>query len=290
MFRTFGLTVVRRDGAPASRLRCALRSAIAWSPTLAVILGVTVAFLEMPPGPAPTLEAAVVRHEGSPALGPEEARVTLDVYIDYQDAATVNLWGHLEPLLDDFPEDLRIVFKQVPLSGDLPAKAALEAHAQGRFREMHSGLVDLCDGMEREAVLELGRGLGLDMPRFETHLEDRLHDPVIDRDTREFVDSRCDLPVVLVNGHRHNRALDRSRLSRRITEELRWLDGGAPPPELNAATRFLQRYDGAIQQSGGTLQTVAPAVLLVLGLGLFWLIRKGRGIQDILAGTYVVPR
>lgn len=287
MLRAFGLTVVGRDGAPASRLRCAVRSVIAWSPGLAVLLGITLAFLATKPAPLPWV--GDVWHEGSPALGLEEARVTLDAYIDYQDTASADLWGHLEPLLDEFPEDLRIVFKQVPLSGDLPARAALEAHAQGRFGEMHSGLVSLGDGMGRKAVLELGRGLGLDMIRFETHLGDKLHDPVIERDTQEFVDSGClNLPLVLVNGRRHVRSLDRSRLSQRVTEEIRWLEGGPPPHEFGAVYRFSRRYGGAIRRS--RLELLGTGALLLLGLGGAWLVWKGRGVQDLLAGTHIVPR
>jgi cyclophilin family peptidyl-prolyl cis-trans isomerase/protein-disulfide isomerase len=83
--------------------------------------------------------------------GPSSAAVTLIEYGDFQDAVTAQLEPILEQLKKDLPQDLRVVFRNLPLIGTpqapfhdkaaLAAQAAQAAGAQGKFWEMHDLLL-----------------------------------------------------------------------------------------------------------------------------------------------------
>ena len=79
--------------------------------------------------------------------GAPTAAVTLVEYGDFQDPVTARLEPVLAQLRKDFPEDLRVVFRHLPLMGTpeapfhdkaaISAQAAQAAGAQGKFWEMH---------------------------------------------------------------------------------------------------------------------------------------------------------
>ena len=79
--------------------------------------------------------------------GTATAAVTLVEYGDFQDPVTARLEPVLAQLRKDFPEDLRVVFRHLPLMGTpeapfhdkaaISGQAAQASGAQGKFWEMH---------------------------------------------------------------------------------------------------------------------------------------------------------
>ena len=79
--------------------------------------------------------------------GPDDAAVTIIEYADFQDPPSALLTGVLHELLDKYPDELRIVFRDFPLFGIVGhEKAGYAAHAthaaalQGKYWEMHDAL------------------------------------------------------------------------------------------------------------------------------------------------------
>jgi cyclophilin family peptidyl-prolyl cis-trans isomerase/protein-disulfide isomerase len=77
-------------------------------------------------------------------VGPSKAAVTLVVYGDFQSPFCADLEVILARLRREYPDDLRIVFRQYPLpqhdKARLAAQAAEAAGEQGKFWEMHDKL------------------------------------------------------------------------------------------------------------------------------------------------------
>jgi len=107
----------------------------------------------------------------SPVKGAGEARVTIVEFSDFQCPYCGRVGPTLERLLAEYPEDVRIVYKHLPLSMHaqaLPAaKASMAAGRQGKFWEMHDLLFQNQSALGEAKFVELARGLGLDEARFE---------------------------------------------------------------------------------------------------------------------------
>jgi protein-disulfide isomerase len=95
-----------------------------------------------------------------PSWGPQEALVSIVVFEDFQCPYTKGIQPHLRALRHRFPDDLRIVFKALPLpfhqAADDLALAAFCAHEQGHFLPFHDALFErqeaaLGDSLERLA-------------------------------------------------------------------------------------------------------------------------------------------
>jgi cyclophilin family peptidyl-prolyl cis-trans isomerase/protein-disulfide isomerase len=116
--------------------------------------------------------------------GPEDARVTIVEYADFQCPYCSIASSNLQTLLETYPEDVRIVYRHFPLASIhdkaiLAAQAAEAAGLQGeeRFWEMHDLLYEtqaVWSGFTVEEfstwVIEQAAELGLDRDQFEADL------------------------------------------------------------------------------------------------------------------------
>lgn len=116
-------------------------------------------------------------------FGDEDAPITIVEYSDFQCPACAQYEPVLKRLTEDYPEDVRVVYRHFPLrsihSNAEPAARASEAAAlQGEFEAYHDELFDAQDewsdlrGGERdEFFVEIARGLELDVEQFESDYE-----------------------------------------------------------------------------------------------------------------------
>lgn len=91
------------------------------------------------PTPDPTAEAILPAASSSDWIeGKDTALVTLIEYGDFQDASSAALFTVLQQLMDNYPDDVRLVFRHFPLDekydkDSLAAQAAEAAGKQGKF-------------------------------------------------------------------------------------------------------------------------------------------------------------
>ena len=108
-------------------------------------------------------------------------------------------------MLDKYPEKIKLVFKNFPLTSHRFAKqaaaAALAAHAQGRFWEFHRKLFENHRSLSDAKILEIAKALGLDMQRFNKDIRDPAVQKLIFRDLSDVrqVGVRA-TPTVFING------------------------------------------------------------------------------------------
>jgi len=99
--------------------------------------------------------------------------VTIIEYSDFQCPFCAEAAKNIEGVLERFPDDVQVVFKQFPLEGHPQAEIsadALAAQAQGRFWEMHDRLYSDYPHITPERILVWAQEIGLDMVRFQADL------------------------------------------------------------------------------------------------------------------------
>jgi protein-disulfide isomerase len=151
--------------------------------------------------------------------GPEGALVTLLEYGDYQCPYCGQAEIVIRELLDSFGDDLRYVWRHLPLSdvhpqAQMAAEAAEAAHEQGAFWGMHDLLLDHQDELEATELTNYAKQLELDVDRFWDSLRDRRHAERVAEDvgTADASDV-AGTPSFFINGRRHQGAYDVATLT-----------------------------------------------------------------------------
>jgi protein-disulfide isomerase len=154
--------------------------------------------------------------------GPNDAPVTLVEYGDYQCPYCGRAERVVRELLDTFGDDLRYVWRHLPLSDVHPnaqnaAEAAEAAAAQGAFWEMHDKLIHHQDQLGAPDPEDFAAELGLDVERFRNEMRRRVHAPRVAEDVASADESGvAGTPGFFVNGRRHRGAYDVETLSRLV--------------------------------------------------------------------------
>ena len=151
--------------------------------------------------------------------GPNDAPVTLVEYGDYECPYCGKAEPVIRELLDDFGDDLRYVWRHLPLNDVHPnaqnaAEAAEAAAAQGAFWEMHDKLIHHQDQLGAPDPERFAEELGLDVERFRDEMRRRVYAPRVAEDVASADESGVSgTPGFFINGRRHRGAYDVGTLS-----------------------------------------------------------------------------
>jgi Na+/H+ antiporter NhaA len=154
--------------------------------------------------------------------GPEDAPVTLVEYGDFE----CPYCGMAEPivreLLAQFGDDVRYVWRHLPLSdvhprAQIAAEAAEAAAGQGKFWEMHDLLLAHQDALRPRDLIRYAEQLGLDVERFTEALREHEGTPHIydDVDGAD-LSGVSGTPTFFINGRRHYGAYDVDTLAAEV--------------------------------------------------------------------------
>lgn len=120
--------------------------------------------------------------------GPADAPVTLVEYGDFQCPYCGEAYSVVHDLIDRFGDQLRFVFRHMPLADLHPrapfaAEAAEAAGAQERFWEMHDRLFEHQLQLADDELRGHAEAVGVpDAERFDAELRDRAHQARVDED------------------------------------------------------------------------------------------------------------
>jgi protein-disulfide isomerase len=148
----------------------------------------------------------------APSKGPANAKVTLQVFSDYQCPFCKRIEPTIDEMVQTYGNKIRVVWRDLPLpfhaEAPLAAEAAREAHAQkgnAGYWKFHDKLFDVQaapDGLKREGLDKIAQELGLDMAKFKAALDNRTHKPAVDADAKLAGDAGIQgTPAVVVNGY-----------------------------------------------------------------------------------------
>lgn len=163
---------------------------------------------------------------GAPFKGPAQAKVTLVEFSDFQCPYCALAVGKLNELLQAYPRDVRLVFKQFPLeihtTAALAAAAALSAQTQGKFWPLHDKMYAEFRHLNRTNILEWAEELGLDPVRFRTDLDSTATQAAIQRDMNDGLRAGVQgTPTVFVNGKKYQGSLDFDAFRTVVESELK---------------------------------------------------------------------
>jgi Na+/H+ antiporter NhaA len=151
-----------------------------------------------------------------------DAPVTLVEYGDFE----CPYCGHAAPtisrLLEHFPDDLRYVWRHLPLtdvhpSAQLAAEAAEAAAAQGRFWDMHDRLLEHQDELTPIDLYRHAEALGLDLTQFKEDVWKRRMAARVAQDVQSADSSGVSgTPTFFINGRRHYGVYDIDTLTQAL--------------------------------------------------------------------------
>ena len=150
---------------------------------------------------------ALIAKADAPSFGPENAAVTMVEFSDFQCPYCSRAANMVSKLKEKYGDRVRFVFRQFPLSfhqnAHLASQAALAAHAQGKFWEYHDKLFADQSKLERPALEESAKAVGLDMAKFKKALDDKTYAPAVDADLKLGEQVAVDgTPTLFLNGKR----------------------------------------------------------------------------------------
>ncbi|WP_026941943.1 DsbA family protein [Hellea balneolensis] len=116
------------------------------------------------------------------SIGPKDAKVTIVEFFDYNCGFCKNSSDWLKGVMDKYPDDVRVVFKELPIldgrtkTSRNAAKAALAAARQGKYTTMHFSMMNE-RSLTKDRVLAIAEKAGLSMEKLKKDMED----PEMDR-------------------------------------------------------------------------------------------------------------
>ncbi len=196
-----------------------------------LLLAATLLLLTGVAGAAPGVPGVIV--DPARTRGPEAAPVTILEWSDFQCPFCREAQPVLARLLAEFPQQVRLVFKDFPLrSHELAMPAALAARcasAQGRFWEYHDLLYVAQPAFARDELVGYARRLGLDVPGFTECLDATRFQEDVMADQREGRAAGVRAtPTFFVNGRKIEGALPIEEFRDAVRRALR--EAGVAPP------------------------------------------------------------
>jgi protein-disulfide isomerase len=162
---------------------------------------------------------------GYPSLGPDEAPVTIVEFSDFECPYCARVQPTLEQVRAEFPDTVRLVFRQFPLNMHANARKAAEASLcasdQGKFWEMHDLMFDEQKELTVAELKDKAGRLDLDQKTFDSCLDSGQHSRLVDQDLKAGqVVGVTGTPAMFVNGRMLSGAVDFETVSEIVNDEI----------------------------------------------------------------------
>ena len=232
-----------------------------------------------PPAPPPQQQAppAAQAHNvelgaDSPWMGAKNAKVTIVEFSDFQCPFCLKAEPTVRKILETYKGDVKVVWRNEPLpfhQNAMPAaKAALAAHKQGKFWEMHKLMFEHQQELSEPKYEDWAKQIGLDMNRWRRDKESPELATAIAADSRYGTQMGADgTPAFFINGRLVSGALPFETFKPMIDEEITKanaaLKKGVKPEKLyEALTAENVRSAGQAEQQMAAKIEVGSAPVL----------------------------
>jgi protein-disulfide isomerase len=186
------------------------------------------------------VERKCVSFEGTPK-GSARALVTIVEYSDFQCPYCTRVLPTLDRLIKEYPDKVRIFFRQNPLpfhdKATLAAEAALAAGAQGKFWKMHDELFANQSALDRPALEKYAEKLGVNMGKFKAALDKHTFKAAVDKDLADAKELGVQgTPNFFINGRPLRGAVPYEQFKSAVDDEIarakKLVDKGTPVSQL----------------------------------------------------------
>jgi protein-disulfide isomerase len=125
-----------------------------------------------------------------------------------------------------YPKDVKLIYKQFPLSmhphAELAAEASLAAGAQGKFWEMYDVLFKNFQRLSRGNIMAMAKDIGLDVDKFKADLESGKFKKDVEKDTADGEAAGVyGTPSFYINGKQYNGEVSLAALKPIFATELK---------------------------------------------------------------------
>ncbi len=126
---------------------------------------------------AASMRDEIVSDPRVPSIGPDDAKVTIVEFFDYNCSYCKLASSWVEDTLERHPEDVRVVFRDYPILNNRTgtsieaAEAALASANQGKFREMHFALYGATSSVSSEEIDAIAEDVGVDVEQMRADME-----------------------------------------------------------------------------------------------------------------------
>ena len=160
------------------------------------------------------------------SVGPKDAKVQIVEFFDYNCGYCKRSTDWVQETMDKHPNDVRVVFKELPvLTGPdgtsyLAARAALAAARQGQYAKFHFAMMD-ARGLNEARIMKLAEEHGLDTDKLAKDMKDEAINRQIEDNLAlaSRIPALSGTPFFIVNGQFVNGA-SMDRLQALLNEEL----------------------------------------------------------------------
>ncbi len=151
--------------------------------------------------------------DDSETRGSSSAPIVFVEFADFTCPHCQALAPALDKFVDDRKDQIRFVYKFMPLTGqgheraEPAARAAWAAHAQGKFWEMHKKLFENPEHLEQGDFESYAKELGLDLPKFRLDMQTPATSDKIaaDRKLGDSLDVKG-TPTIFINGREYDKS------------------------------------------------------------------------------------
>jgi protein-disulfide isomerase len=173
------------------------------------------------------LEAPVtIPVDGSPVRGPADARITLVEFSDFECPFCSAAVKQVDIVMAAYPKDLKLIYKQFPLSmhphAELAAEASLAAREQGKFWEMYEVLFKNFQRLSRENIMVWAKQIGLNVDKFKADLDSHKYKAEVSKDIADGEAANVyGTPAFYINGKQYNGEVSLAALKPILAAELK---------------------------------------------------------------------
>jgi protein-disulfide isomerase len=166
-----------------------------------------------------------------PAQGPENAPITIVEFSDFECPYCARINPTLEQVKAKYGDQVRLVFRQFPLSihrsAQKAAEASLCAHDQGKFWELHDAMFQNQKELGVDQLKAKAAELGLEAAAFNECLDSGKHADAVQADFKAGAEAGVSgTPAMFINGRMISGAVPLERITDVIDDELRRKSGG----------------------------------------------------------------
>ena len=128
-------------------------------------------------------QAELYRDPDSPVGGNPNGDVVIVEFNDYQCPYCKRAYQAVKSAAASDGK-VKIIYKDIPILGEaskIAAQAALAAAKQGKHQPLHNALMEFTGKLDRDKILEIAVGVGIDRAQLEKDMEDPKIKAIIDR-------------------------------------------------------------------------------------------------------------
>ena len=161
----------------------------------------------------------------APMKGNAAGRVTVVEFVDYECPHCKHAQPLMRQLVEEYPNDVKVYFKQFPLSSHtnarLAAECAVAAQKQGKFWPLNEKIWANSENLTAAVLEKSAKEVGLDVARWR---HDRDSDEVkgrVEKDRAEGINLGINAtPTIYINGRKYDDPLEIASLRDWVDEEL----------------------------------------------------------------------